>query len=100
MKAIKRKLFFLFLRSHLPPALRSMGDFYSQCVSFHRLNTLHTKLLGGRGVIICTFKKKSFEIGEPAELKIGHIGDAIVTQMQNFQAAHQWLQTTTLTIFP
>lgn len=43
MKAIKRKSFFsIFKMSHLPPAPRSMGDFYSQCVPFHRLNTPHT----------------------------------------------------------
>lgn len=77
-----------------------MGDFYSPSVPFHRLNKLHTKQLHGRGVIIYTFEKKGFETGEPAELQIGHIGDAIVTQMQNLQAVHQWLQAAALPGFP
>lgn len=49
---------------------------------------------------MCTFKEKGFETGEPAELQTGHTGDAIVTQMQNLQAAHQWLQAATLPGFP
>lgn len=49
---------------------------------------------------MCTFKKERFKIGEPAELQIGHIDDAIVTQMQNLQAAHQWLQTVSVPGFP
>lgn len=36
-KVLKRKSVVLFFKSHLPPALRSMGDFYSQCLPFHRL---------------------------------------------------------------
>lgn len=37
----KENHFFSFLKSHLPPAPTSTGDFYSQCVPFHSLNTLH-----------------------------------------------------------
>lgn len=32
---------------------------------------------------IHTLEKECFKIGKPAELQIGHIGDAIVTQMQH-----------------
>lgn len=49
---------------------------------------------------MCTLKKERSKIGEPAELQIGHIGDAIVTQMQNLQAAHQRLQTASVPSFP
>lgn len=49
---------------------------------------------------IHTLKKERFKIGEPAELQIGHIGNAIVTQMQHLQAAHQWFQTASGPGFP
>ena len=41
---------------------------------------------------IRTLKKECFEIGEPAELQIGHVRDAIVAEMQHLQAGHQRLQ--------
>lgn len=51
-------------------------------------------------ITIHTLQEECFKIGEPAELQIGHIGNAIVTQMQHLQAAHQWLQTDTGSGFP
>lgn len=57
--------------------------------------------MGGVGAwTLHTLKEECFKIGKPAELQIGHIGDAIVTQMQHLQAAHQRLEAATGPSFP
>lgn len=50
--------------------------------------------MSGRGATgpTHTLEEECFKIGEPAELQIGHIGDAIVTQMEHLQTSHQRFQ--------
>lgn len=95
-KAVEKKVSRSFLPSliiHLALGLWEVLLFW--CLPFHKLHTPHFKpALRGRGSMwaIHTLKEECFKIGEPAELQIGHIGDAIMTQMKHFQASHQWFQ--------
>lgn len=96
---LKRKSIF----SHHPPGLQSMGEFaLGVCLFTSSIHWTFFQALLRRGgtSTIHTLKKKCFKIGEPAELQIGHIGDAIMTQMQHLQAAHQWLQAGSGPSFP
>lgn len=101
-KAIERKsVSHSFLWSHLPPGLQSMGDFaLSACLFTGSMHFQQAAWERAGAPRKHTLKEERFEIGEPAELQIGHIGDAIVTQMQHLQALHQWLQTDSGPSFP